>query len=373
MPGPTELPSSVFPELLPPQACAWLGVVDVEGTVRQWSFGSAKGWHEAFPLGSVTKLVVALVVQALEQQGQIALDHPLMSGLPITLRHLLCHTAGLPDVLPSVSFDLAQVRSWSLLPPGTAFSYSNLGFIVAGAWLALQTGCPLSVLAAQHVFAPYAMTQATLRDDLLGAAGGLVATGKDVSQLLIGLLRAPSRIRSLVIRQVKVPSRPGMSAGLGCFQRFCGGTWLIEHEGFTGDASCVVCLAPEAGWGYVLLTKHWPVRLARIRNRLEAAWFGSCPTAETTLQRLPPKAHAQYVGEYVNGPRRLRIVSQGEELYLERAGRRFPLVQADGKHLAVAVPLRERPSTLAVITGSDGGVIGLYPFGSLRAMCRLFG
>jgi len=373
LPVPTDLPPSVFPEVLPPHAGAWLCVVDVEGMVRQWSVGGVDGWRDRFALGSVAKLVVALVVQSLEEHEQVRLDEPLLPGCPVTLRCLLRHTAGLPDVLPSSSLDLAQALSSRLLPPETAFSYSNLGFAVIGAWLVSRTGQPVSALAARHVFAPHAMDRASLRDDVLGAAGGLTATGEDVARLLKGLLRAPSLLKSLVTATVNVPGQPGLSAGLGCFRRVCGDTWLVEHEGFTGDAACVVCLAPEAGWGYAMLTKGWPYRLRRTRNQLESAWFGPLPAAEMPLRRLPAEAAVRYVGDYVNGPRHVRIVSRENGLHLERAGQRFPLVQAGEEHLAVAVPLRDRPPTIAVVTGADGCAVALYPFGSLRALCRSFG
>ncbi len=368
-----DLPPSVFPEVLPPQAGAWLCVVDVKGNVREWSVGPVDGWREPFSLGSVAKLIVALVVQSLAEQRQVRLDQPLLTGNPVTLRCLLCHTAGLPDVWTVPAFDLEQVLSSHLLPPGTAFSYSNLGFAAIGAWLVAQTGQPLSALAARHVLALHGMARAWLYDDWPGAAGGLMATGEDVARLLKGLLHAPSLLESLVTATVNVPGHPGLSAGMGCFRRTCGDTWLVEHEGFDGDAACVVCLAPEAGWGYALLTKGWPYRLRQTRNQLEGAWFGPSPVAEMPLRRLPAAAAARYVGDYVNGRRHVRIVSREQGLYLERKGQHLPLVQAGEEHLAVAVPLRDKPSTLAVITGADSRAIALYPFGSLRALCRSFG
>ncbi|MGQ9896655.1 MAG: serine hydrolase domain-containing protein [Acidobacteriota bacterium] len=188
---PTELPPAVFPEALPPSARAWLCVVEAGGKVRRWSVGDVDGWRERFFLGSVAKLVAALVVQALEQQGQVALDRPLLETHSVTLRCLLRHTAGLPDVWPLFACDLAQALSLSLWPPGTAFSYSNLGFVVLGDWLAQHTGQPLSALAARYVFTPYGMAQASLCDALPGAAGGLTATGEDVAQLLTRLLSTP--------------------------------------------------------------------------------------------------------------------------------------------------------------------------------------
>lgn len=359
-----------MPEVLPPQARAWLCLVERDGTVRQWAAGGVDGWRERFSLGSLAKFVVALVVHALESQGQVTLDQPLRPDSPVTLRCLLRHTAGLPDVLPSSTLDLAQTLGTRLFPPGMIFSYSNLGFIAVGDWLVRQTGQPLSALAAQYVFTPYAMAQASLSDAPLGAAGGLTATGEDVARLMGGLLRAPALLNALVTAAVPVLSRPGMSAGLGCFRRVCGDTWLVEHEGFTGETASVVCLAPDAGWGYALLARNWPQRLSRMRPRLEAAWFGFSPPAEVMWRRVPPAAYGRYTGDYVNGIRRLRITCEADRLYLEREGQRFPLVQAGDEDLAVAVPLRDKPSTLAVVTGVDGGVMGLYPFGSLRCLGR---
>ena len=59
-----------------------------------------------FRLASVTKSFTALVVMQLVEQGRLGLDDPLEKYLPgfvggdrIRIRHLLSHTAGLPDFM----------------------------------------------------------------------------------------------------------------------------------------------------------------------------------------------------------------------------------------------------------------------------------
>ena len=116
-------------------------------------------------VGSVTKTFLALGVLRLVSQGRVELDAPVAQLLPevlfdnpwrdrpVTLRHLLDHTAGLedlrlwhlftrrasPDSPLRDAFDAAgllRVRT----EPGTRFSYSNIGYTLAGAVIERVTG-----------------------------------------------------------------------------------------------------------------------------------------------------------------------------------------------------------------------------------------
>lgn len=105
---------------------------------------------------SMTKTFTAVAVLQLAEQGHLALDDRLdhylpdtpYAGAPITLRHLLTHTSGLPNPIPlrwahlaeeEAHFDeqaaLARVlRENPALdhPPGRRFAYSNLGYWLLG-------------------------------------------------------------------------------------------------------------------------------------------------------------------------------------------------------------------------------------------------
>lgn len=74
-----------------------------------------------FRAGSVTKTFVAVVVLQLADERRLDLDDPVdrwlpgvvPNGAPITIRQLLNHTSGLPDVVPTLP-----------MPPNPAF-YAN--------------------------------------------------------------------------------------------------------------------------------------------------------------------------------------------------------------------------------------------------------
>lgn len=68
--------------------------------------GEANATTTRFRLASVTKSFTALAVLQLAEQGRLSLDDPLeryvpgfIGGEQIRLRHLLSHTAGLPDFM----------------------------------------------------------------------------------------------------------------------------------------------------------------------------------------------------------------------------------------------------------------------------------
>src|SRR3954451_22508743 len=73
-------------------------------------FGKAASDDAMFLLGSVSKPINVTAVMTLFDQGKFRLDEPVKKFLPAftgdgrdgaTIRHLLTHTSGLPDQLPS--------------------------------------------------------------------------------------------------------------------------------------------------------------------------------------------------------------------------------------------------------------------------------
>ncbi|MEU9885450.1 serine hydrolase domain-containing protein [Sphaerisporangium sp. NPDC051011] len=112
--------------------------------------------RSCFPLGSITKPFTAAVAMELVAAGDVDLDAPLVKYLPAfgagrvaTFRQVLSHTAGLPaNVREDTCGDGNRLR-WVArhcreadlaYPPGTVFSYSNVGYIVAGLLIEEITG-----------------------------------------------------------------------------------------------------------------------------------------------------------------------------------------------------------------------------------------
>jgi len=134
------------------------GVADV-GT------GEPVAPHHRFEIGSISKVVTAIVIHQLVDEGLVDLDHPVTDVLPwvdlgapqavITPRHLLSHTAGLVLGADHVPDEPAQV--WGIRnltrsgEPGERFHYSNLGFMVLGTMAQHVTGRTWDELVEERV------------------------------------------------------------------------------------------------------------------------------------------------------------------------------------------------------------------------------
>ena len=127
-----------------------------------------------FDCASLTKVVVTTTaLMQLLEQGKFRTTDPVAKYLPefaqngkqdITIRQLLVHYSGLPEDLDLIkkwegkeaayrmAFEMAPDR-----PPGSAFVYSDINFIVLGALMERLSGEPLDEYAAKHIFAPLGM------------------------------------------------------------------------------------------------------------------------------------------------------------------------------------------------------------------------
>jgi CubicO group peptidase (beta-lactamase class C family) len=143
---------------------------DTSGTpVSAELLGQVTG-NTLFDLASITKLFVTTTVLSLVEQDILALDEPVASWLPsfadgdrakVTLRRLLTHTSGLPALLSLwTDWPDRPARATALLnaplvhPPGTAFEYSCVGFLVIGLLAEQVTGRGLADLVRERVCAP---------------------------------------------------------------------------------------------------------------------------------------------------------------------------------------------------------------------------
>ncbi|HEX5590476.1 MAG TPA: serine hydrolase domain-containing protein [Candidatus Limnocylindrales bacterium] len=207
-----------------------------------------------FRIGSVTKLVTGIAVMQLVERGLVDLDAPANCALRAyrlvpaepglrspTLRHLLTHTAGIPEVvhlrdlfhpdwgpfmarpaiasaavggsLPSLAnYYRGELRY--VVEPGTIFAYSNHGFATVGQIVEDVTGQPLDRTYRERVFEPLGMADTDLirservraalatgyefgsrgpeavtdREWLGPAGGGIYSTASDMARLAAALL-----------------------------------------------------------------------------------------------------------------------------------------------------------------------------------------
>ncbi len=136
-------------------------------------------------IGSTAKAMTATLMATFVQSGTVGFDTRLVDLFPeysssftrearlITIEHLLSHSSGLQanpaknldelnsltgetdDVLEQKKRILEKVVSKSLLfEPGTGYSYSNTGYIIAGAVIERLGGREYESLLVERVFAP---------------------------------------------------------------------------------------------------------------------------------------------------------------------------------------------------------------------------
>ena len=133
-----------------------------------------------FPLFSITKPFTAVGVLRLVDQGKLGLDDTLgkllpdqpESWRPITVRQLLSHTSGLPDLLDS-SDDVkylsengdAALRTAAANPllskPGDSYLYLQTGYVLLGKIIQKITGKRFAQYMKEDVFLPLGMTSTT--------------------------------------------------------------------------------------------------------------------------------------------------------------------------------------------------------------------
>lgn len=131
-----------------------------------------------FDLASITKPVAtATSIALLSQQGKIDLTAPVSKYLPeftghkkdsITIEQCLLHTSGLIPDNSIADYQDGDAVAWQRIcdlklraDPGTAFSYSDVGFIVLGKLVEKISQKPLDQFAKEQIFVPLGMKETT--------------------------------------------------------------------------------------------------------------------------------------------------------------------------------------------------------------------
>jgi CubicO group peptidase (beta-lactamase class C family) len=141
-----------------------------------------------FSIQSLSKQITTVAILMAVQDGILDLDVPISKYLPdyklkskfeerpqdkITLRHLLCHKAGFDHNLPDDNTMEARARSLEqhagkiaetelIHPVGEQFSYSNIGFDLAGYILQKVSGEPFGQYVEHKIFKPLGMNNSYL-------------------------------------------------------------------------------------------------------------------------------------------------------------------------------------------------------------------
>ena len=179
----------------PAPGCA--AAVSLNGeTVFEKAFGLADLEHNVpntaqtiFESGSVAKQFTAASLVLLQQEGKLSLDDPVRKyipelpdyGMPLTIRHMLNHTAGLRDwgtvmaltgagrgdriISQDLALDVITHQKALDFKPGAEYSYSNSGYNLAAIIVERVSKQKFPAFVEERLFKPLGMKNSSWRDD----------------------------------------------------------------------------------------------------------------------------------------------------------------------------------------------------------------
>jgi len=260
-----------------------------------------------FNLGSLSKLVTWTAVMQLAEQGKVDLNADVNTYLkdvqipatfpePITLAHLMTHTAGFEELatgrfpleLESVlalDANIAERRPARVRPPGTTLGYSNYGASLAGYIVQELSGMPYEQYVEDKIFGPLGMTRSTFRQPLPPAleeaqsvgyvfdqgeyqphqewmqgspAGALSSTSADIANFMIAhlqdgrykderILQEPTAREMHRLQFSRDPQADGWTYGF--VETMVNGERIIGHTGTIGTFNSALVLLPERNIG----------------------------------------------------------------------------------------------------------------------------
>ncbi|MEU1038518.1 serine hydrolase domain-containing protein [Streptomyces sp. NPDC005907] len=318
----------------------------------------------AVPIGSVTKVCTAVAVMLLADDGDLSPDDEVATFLPelralpeVTVRHLLSHTAGLPtgpDSDTAAGTTAARYLSAvctaedALFAPGTAFSYSNAGYVAAGRLVEAVTGMSWQEAVGTLLLDPLGIEPCFLGDTysdrpaaaghalntasgrlraahqnlapLEAPAGAVQASALDLAALgkaLVGRSAVLPPAAAAQMRRREAAADPGVLAsgwGLGPALFRQDGRWWCGHDGNAQGTSCHLRAEPESGVviaftgnakGATAMWQDLAADLTRITGM-------RVPAAPARVRHDRPVPLPEAAGTYRNGATEYRIKLDGD-------------------------------------------------------------
>lgn len=370
-----------------------LAITDGEKTIHTATYGSANVDRKAaitpftlFEIGSISKSFAALALLQLQEAGEIDLHQPVQRYLPwfhvpsahepITLHHLLSHTAGIisgTDFTTQASYEVWALRETeATAPPGTWFHYSNVGYKVLGLVLERVVGKSYGEIIQERILHPLRMhnTVSVITHDIRSrtavgyeplyddrpphpthplepatwletgtADGSIASTAADMAAYVRMLLnRGQGPAGSLVSQRsfdrmtqhvVRSDEDHGAFYGYGLTIDERDGRTIVGHEGGMVGYYAAMRADLDAGLGAIVLTNGpgEPDEIARFALAVTRAARGG-----RDLPPLPPPpdpTHIEeaeaYAGIYRSAGRVFGLAAEGGQLMMSYRDDRIPL------------------------------------------------
>ncbi len=378
-------------------------------------------------IGSVTKLFNGLLVLRLVQAAQLTLDTPCSTrllGCPQellgasksepTVAHLLEHTSGMSDLLPSefgltTPHPLEQVLSlaprsraqhW---PTGQFFVYSNNNAAALSVLLQTLVGVPYETLMSRNVLQPLQLRSATFAaspeilhalapghdadgrtrlpywhmpypamgalnikaDDLLSVVRLLLNRGRQHQQTFL----SPPLIARMETPTTALNRRHGVSCGygLGVYCWYRNGIKFFGHDGDADGYLTHLAYSSELASGYVIAINSFNREAMRaLRTHIETALAATHPRTAIAVYLPTPAERASLSGTYTlatsrfrprrDPPRTMRVYEHDGKLWTTARREPVQLISVAPAKFRMA---EEREATIArVELGSDVYLLG---------------
>ena len=322
--------------------------------------GEAVTENSIFRIASVSKTFVGIAVAQMVEKGMLDLDQDINLYLksfqlkddfsePITLRHLLTHTAGFDEQVwadatlkaadqQALGEHLARMMPPRVMKSGRMISYSNYGYALAGYIVEEVSGMSFDAYVEENILRPLGMNRSNYRltEDLKphlakGYIGpqetlterpytfvhrypptSMLTTADDMTRYMMAVLNggqvgaakiygpvADNLIRSALY--TADPAMPGQTAGFMQWNRW--GHEILWHDGAHVGFTAELMLFPELKSGFFIASNH---KDGQLISNLKYALLERFYQPERLESIEPPfqtfTDHKALEGTYVNRP-----------------------------------------------------------------------
>ena len=349
--------------------------------------------------GSVSKQFTAAAVLLLARDGKLSLDDPVRThipelpeyGVPLTIRHMLTHTAGLRDW--GTMADLGgwprtrrahthahalqiMARQTALnFTPGTDWSYSNSGYNLAAILVSRVSGMSFADFTRTRIFEPLGMRDTSWRDDHrrivrrramayadargtfttlmpfedVHGNGGLLTTVGDLltwNQNFVTHVVGDAAFVAEQERTAVLSSGVDTGYGLGLYVGSAGGRREVYHSGATAGYRAFLVRYPAEQLSVAVLCNVTSANAERLARQVADLYLDAppAPVPGASVTLAPDVARAR-AGIYrqVDGPQVLVLNEADGALRV-----------SDGPVLSAVSPTAMRLGNATVEFGADG-------------------
>jgi CubicO group peptidase (beta-lactamase class C family) len=306
-----------------------------------------------FRVGSISKLMTATAIMQLIERGRISLDEdvntylrrwklPERFGAPVTIRHLLTHTAGFDykalEVCAPTSSDERSygIRLQKIMPvryaaPGKYYSNSNMGYSLIGSIIERYSRQDFSPAIKRHIFQPLGMNLSTFaptqdeRKNLAAGydlnervvpyeyrydlpAMGMSTTASDMARFMMSALAGGVLGRNRILGDMYTRSMQRRhfsphtlieGAGLGYLEKHIMGWRTLQQSGNMNGYSSFLMLLPEKNFGFFFAANATDLDFYyEMASAIVGRFFPASDDKKITAATQPPMIRMDIEGYY---------------------------------------------------------------------------